>query len=78
MFIQDDVIFIVVKYDIFPPWKQKISRRRRGTKTLVGPIWTIRQVSTEYILQGAANMPPQHWDSIAIIAIAHQPRTQLS
>ena len=49
-------------------------RRRRGKKTLVGPIWPIRQVSPEHILRGAANMRPQHWDSIAIVAIAYRYR----
>ena len=78
MSVQDDVIFIVVKYTMnvtfFLLENKKMSRRKRGTKTLVGPIRLIRQVSAEHILRGAANMRPQYWDNIAIIAIAHRPQ----
>ena len=63
------------EYDIFPPRKQKMSRRKRGTKTLVGPIWPMRQVSTEHILRGAANVSPRHRDGIAIIDIAQSTAT---
>ena len=51
-----------------------MSRRRRGTQTLVGLVWTIRQVSPKYIHRGAANMRPQHRDSI-FIAIAYRNTT---
>ena len=78
MSVQDDGIFVVVKYTMNMPFfllkNKKMSRRKRGTKPLVGPIWPIRQVSTEHILRGAANVRPQHWDGIAIIAIAHHPQ----
>ena len=67
MSVQDDVIFTVDKYDIFHRRKQKMSRRKRSTKALLGPIWPLRQESTEHILRGAANMRPQHWDSITHI-----------
>ena len=60
MSLHKHVKFTDVKFNILAFQKSKMSRCRRDTKTLVVPIWPIRQVSTEHTFRGAANMHPQH------------------